>query len=112
MTTRGTIGKTLADGSGYEVEVIESTNCDFVGYGKAGDTNTSFTACFSNYYKGVSTLSTEATPETEKQKFLRSVKNRMIKMCSRTKAGRKMSNTKMQQCVVKQMAKVMAGRDK
>jgi hypothetical protein len=60
----------------------------------------------------VATLSTQATPETEKQKFLRSVKNRMVKMCSKTKAGRKMSNVKMQQCVVKQMAKVMVGRNK
>jgi hypothetical protein len=112
VSTTGTIGKPLADGSGYEVQVNESTQCDFVGFGKGGDTSTSFTSCFNNSYKGVATLSTQATPETEKQKFLLSVKNRMVKMCSKTKAGRKMSNVKMQQCVVKQMAKVMVGRNK
>jgi hypothetical protein len=36
----------------------------------------------------------------------------MTKMCSKTKAGRNMSNVKMQQCVAKQMAKVMAERSK
>ncbi len=110
VTTRGTIGKPLADGSGYEVEVNETTNCDFVGYGRSGDTSTSFTPCFNNYYKGVATLSSQETPATEQQKFLRSLKNRMTKMCSKIKAGRKMSNTKMQQCVVRQMAKVMAAK--
>ena len=112
VTTRGTIGKPLADGSGYEVGVNEETFCDFVGYGQSGDTITSFTPCFSNYYKGVATLSTEATPATAKQKFLRSARSRMVKMCSTTKSGRRMSNAKMQDCVVRQMAKMMAGKEK
>jgi hypothetical protein len=112
VSTEGYIGKQLADGSGYEFEVNETTACDFVGYGKSGDTNTAFTSCFNNYYKGVATLSGEETPATEEQKFFRSLKNRMTKMCSKTKAGRKMSNVKMQQCVAKQMAKAMAGRSK
>ena len=109
VSTTGTIGKPLADGSRYEVEVNESTLCDFVGYGRSGDTNTSFATCFNNNYKGVATLSAQGAPATAKQKFLRSASNRMTKMCSKTKAGRKMSNSKMQQCVVRQMAKVMAG---
>jgi len=112
VTTRGTIGKPLADGSGYEVEVNETTNCDFVGYGRSGDTSTSFTPCFNNYYKGVATLSTEEIPATAKQKFLRSAKTRMTKMCSKTTSGRKMNKAKMQACVFRQMAKVMAGTDK
>jgi hypothetical protein len=109
VSTTGTIGKPLADGNGYEVEVNESTLCDFVGFGKAGDTNTSFTTCFNNYYKGVANLSTQVAPATAKQKFIRSARNRVSKMCSKSKSGRRMSNTKMQKCVVRKMAKMMAG---
>ncbi len=109
VNTTGVIGKPLADGSGYEAEVNETTVCDFVGYGRSGDTATGFSYCFNNNYKGVATFSEQVTQATAKQKFLRSTRNRMTKMCSKTKAGRTMSKSKMQQCVVRQMAKVMAG---
>ncbi len=109
VSTTGTVGQPLADGSGYEVTVTESTLCDFVGYGKDSDTNTSFTSCFNNYYKGVATLSSQVTPPTAEQKFIRSARSRMTKMCTKTKTGRQMNNRKMQECVVRQMSKVMAG---
>ncbi len=112
VSTGGVIGKPLADGSGYEVDVSESTHCDFVGFGKGAETNTSFTLCFNNYYKGVATLSTEEIPATASQKFLRAARSQMTKMCSKTKSGRKLSKAKMQECVARQMAKVMAGKDK
>jgi hypothetical protein len=108
VSTTGTIGKPLADGTGYEVEVNESTLCDFVGFGKGGDTNTSFTTCFNNNYKGVATLSPQVIPATAKQRILRAARSQVTKLCSKTKAGRRMSNAKMQACVVRQMAKIMA----
>ena len=109
VSTTGTIGRPMGDGSGYEVEVNESTVCDFVGIGRSGDTNTSFTTCFNNTYKGVATLSAQVAPATAKQRLLRSVRSRMSKMCTKARSGRRLSNAKMQECVMRQMSKVMAG---
>jgi hypothetical protein len=109
VSTTGTVGRPLGDGSGYEVEVNESTLCDYVGFGKGGDTNTSFTTCFNNYYKGVANLSSQITPATIQQKFLRSVKVRVSKTCAKIKSGRRMSNSKMQKCAMRQMSKIMTG---
>jgi hypothetical protein len=109
VSTTGTVGRPLTDGSGYEVEVNESTLCDFVGFGKGGDTNTSFTTCFNNYYKGVANISSQITSATIQQKLLRSAKSRVSKACAKTKSGRWMSNSKMQKCVMRQMSKIMAG---
>ena len=109
VSTTGTVGKELADGSGYEVEINESTLCDFVGFGKGGDTNTSFTTCFNNYYKGVANTSSQVTAATAKQKILRSAKRRISKACATAPSGRRMSNVKMQRCAMRQMANIMAG---
>jgi hypothetical protein len=108
FSTLGTIGRPLADGSGYEVEVQETTMCDFIGFGKEGSTNTSFTTCYVNSYKGVATLSSAPIPATAKQTALRAARSRMAKMCTSSKAGRRMSNRAIQQCVMRQMSKAMA----
>jgi hypothetical protein len=109
VSTNGTIGRPLIDGIGYEVEVNESTLCDFVGISRSGDTNTSFTTCFNNTYKGVATLSAQIAPLTAKQKLLRSARSRISRMCTKSRSGRRLRNPKMQECVVSQMSKVMAG---
>jgi hypothetical protein len=106
--TDGTIGAPLPDGSGFEVKLRESTMCDFVGYGKSGDTNTSYTTCFYNEYKGVATISSEVLAATASQRRLRSVKSLMTKMCAKSKSGRRMRGVQVKACVMRQMAKVMA----
>lgn len=108
ISTIGTIGAPLADGSGYDVTLIESTVCDFVGYGRPGDTNEGFTTCFYNQYKGVATISPELLAATAKQKQLRAAKARMGKVCAKTKAGRTMRSSQVKACVMREMAKVMA----
>jgi hypothetical protein len=110
VSTTGTIGRLLADGTGYEVDLQESTLCDFVGFGKDGSTNTSFTTCYSNSYKGVATVSSKVRPASAKQRFLRSARTRIAKMCATKKSGRQMSNRNIQECVMRQMSKAMAAR--
>ena len=109
VNTTGSITRPLADGSGYEVEVHESTLCDFVGFGKNANTNTSFTTCYNNSYKGVATLSSQVTQASAKQKFLRSARARMTKLCATTRSGRRMTIRTVPQCVMRQMSKLMAG---
>jgi hypothetical protein len=104
----GTIGAPLPDGSGFEVKLRESTVCDFVGYGKSGDTNTGYTTCFYNEYKGVAKISSEVVAATASQLQLRSVKSLMTKMCAKSKSGRRMRGGQVKACVMRQMAKVMA----
>lgn len=104
----GTIGAPLPDGSGFEVKLRESTVCDFVGYGKSGDTNTGYTTCFYNEYKGVAKISSEVVAATASQRQLRSVKSLMTKMCAKSKSGRRMRGVQVKACVMREMAKVMA----
>jgi hypothetical protein len=108
ITTAGTIGAPLADGSGFDLRLTESTVCDFIGYGRSGDTNTGFTTCFYNEYEGVATISSEILPATAQQKQLRTAKRRMAKVCAKTTAGRRMRPSQVKACVMREMAKVMA----
>jgi hypothetical protein len=108
VSTTGTIGTLLADGSGYDLTLIESTVCDFVGYGRSGETNEGFTTCFYNQYKGIATISSEVVPATAKQRQLRVAKARMGKVCAKSKAGRQMRASQVKACVMREMARVMA----
>jgi hypothetical protein len=109
VSTSGTIGAPLPDGSGFELRLIESTVCDFIGYGRSGDTNTGFTTCFFNEYAGTAKLSAEFLPATAKQKQLRTAKRLMTKMCAKTTSGRRMRPSRVKACVMREMARVMAG---
>jgi hypothetical protein len=108
VNTSGSITRQLSDGSGYEVEVHEATVCDFVGFGRSGDTNTSFTTCYNNSYKGVATLSSQVAQVSAKQKFLRSMRTRMTKLCATPRPGRRMTNRSVPRCVVRHMSRIMA----
>jgi hypothetical protein len=110
VSTDGIIGKPLLAGSGFELHLTESTLCDFVGYGRSGDTNTGFTRCFSNEYKGVATLSSDVIPPTAQQVQLRTAKKRMVSMCASRAPGRRMRPSRVRSCVMREMAKVMATR--
>lgn len=108
VSTNGTIGRQLVDGSGYEAEVNESTLCDFVGVSKSGNTNTSFTTCFNNRYIGIATLSAQIAPLSAKQKLVRSARNRMSRMCAKLGPREGLRNAQLQRCVMRQMSKMMA----
>lgn len=108
VSTSGTIGAQLADGSGFEVRLTEATVCDFIGYGRSGDTNTGFTTCFYNEYKGVATITSEMIPASAQQKQLRTAKRRMTTMCAKTTAGRRMRPGQVKACVMREMARVMS----
>ena len=110
VSLRGIVGEPLADGSGFVGSINESTVCDFVGYGRSGDTTTSFTACYYNEYEGVATISTDFVPPTAEALQARATKRRMMKMCGRDKRGRSMRPAQMRTCVMREMARSTAAR--
>jgi hypothetical protein len=106
----GTIGKPLADGSGYEVTVIQGTECDFVGWGQPAPRNTGFTRCYANVYKGVATISSEDMATSAPQQAKIRLMSKVAKKCERTPSGRRSAKDKIGACVVREMAKAMASR--
>jgi hypothetical protein len=106
---RGLVGQPLADGNGFNATLTESTVCDFVGYGRRGDTNTAFTTCYFNEYQGVATIASEVQAASPRVQQLRAAKKRMMKVCAKSKRGRAMRSARVKACVMREMAKVMAG---
>jgi len=104
----GSIQDPLPDGSGFDVRLIESTVCDFVGYGRSGDTNTGFISCYLNEYRGVATFTADIPPLSAAQKKLRSAKRRMARVCGRTSSGKRMRPGQVKSCVMREMARTMA----
>jgi hypothetical protein len=109
VNIEGSVGQARSDGSGFDVTLTESTMCDFVGYGRSGDTNTSFIACYYNEYQGVATISAQIQERTPQVQQLRAAKKQMSKTCGKTKRGRVMRPAQLKSCVMREMAKVMAG---
>ena len=95
----GSIGEQLADGSGYKVNVNQQTRCDFVGYGRSGDSNTGFTSCFSQHYEGVAKI--EDGQQSAKTSALRASARQALNDCG--KRGRKRDSGRIAQCVHKSM---------
>jgi hypothetical protein len=100
----GVIGEKLADGSGYKVYLNQQTMCDFVGYGRSGNTNTSFTPCFFQSYEGVATI--VGGPQSAKFRALKAASKKALKACG--KIGRKRDSGKTAKCVQTSMVKSMA----
>jgi hypothetical protein len=98
---RGVIGEKLADGSGYKVSVTQQTMCDFVGYGRSGNTNTGFTSCSFHYYEGVAQMDGEKS--SARLRSLKAVSRKALRDCGRN--GRKLDSRKIARCVEKSMAK-------
>lgn len=108
LSTYGTVGAPLSDGSGFEVRISEWTMCDFVGFGRSGESNTGFTSCFFNEYKGVATISAPSLSATPEQMRLRAAKRRITAMCARTASGRRMRPAQVKSCVMREMARAMS----
>jgi hypothetical protein len=100
----GFIGEELADGSGYKVYVNHQTMCDFVGYGRSGNSNTSFTPCFFQRYEGVAKI--DGGPQSARFRALKAASKKALRACGNI--GRKRDSAKTAQCVQTSMVKSMA----
>jgi hypothetical protein len=100
----GFIGEKLADGSGYKVYVNQQTMCDFVGYGRSGNSNTNFTPCFFQRYEGVAKI--DGGPQSTKVRALKAASKKALRACG--KIGRKRDSRKTARCVQASMVKSMA----
>lgn len=100
----GVIGEKLADGSGYKVSITQQTMCDFVGYGRSGDTSTAFTPCFFQRYEGVAKM--DGRRSSAKIRSLKAASKKALRECG--KNVRKLDPRKVVQCVHKSMIKSMA----
>ncbi len=108
VSTRGTVGAPLANGTGFRVRFWEATVCDFVGFGSSGESVTSFTSCFINEYKGVARISAPYLSATPEQRRLLAAKRRITARCARTASGRRMRPAQVKSCVMREMARAMS----
>jgi len=106
LTTDGTVGKALPNGSGYEVNLSVGTMCDFVGYGRSGNQNTGFTTCFYQRYSGVATFDAPASELRARNAQLRAITKRAQRKCGSSKG--KIRSTQVKACVVRHMSAAMA----
>lgn len=100
----GVIGDKLADGSGYKVLITQQTMCDFVGYGRSGNTNTTFTPCFFQRYEGVATMADRRS--SAEMRAVKIASKKALRDCG--KNNRALGSRKIAQCVHKSMVKSMA----